>query len=458
MHQPTLGAAPCAPPQQPALRWALSIGHWLPKWRLGLRARTFWPGILGPTMCDSLCVLAPEGTLFAKNSDRPPGELQLPEVHGHRPAGGRVRTQYLDIDDEGAYAVLLSRPDWLWGAEHGVNEHGVAIGNEKVDTRSGVDRAPPALIGMDLVRLGLERAVGAEQAVEVMTALLERHGQGGIADEANELAYDSSFLVADGSSAWVLETAGRTWAAQPVAANGVAALSNRLTIRRDWTRASADVPAGADFDSWRDPVVDAAYADVRLVASRKFLGGGRSSDPGPDRTPTPRHVVGHLRDHGTGPWGEPGTASAPASTATVVPPPSEIRADGTGVTICMHAGRHMATTASMVAYLPRPNTGPLRSWVAAGSPCVSVFVPTFGMPDRAGMVEARLWHAGAELRRRVEEDGDELSAVREVLDPLEAELWAEADELVDQPAQWGRFHVDAWRRVEVAVDRLTGRC
>jgi secernin len=341
----------------------------------------------------------------------------------------------------------------------------VAIGNEKVDTRSGVDQAPPALIGMDLVRLGLERASGAEQAVEVMTALLERHGQGGMADEANKAAYDSSFLVADSSSAWVLETAGRTWAAKPVAANGVAALSNRLTIRRDWTRASADVPTGADFDSWRDPIVDATYADVRLVASRKFLGGGRSGDGGPDRTLTPRQFVGHLRDHGTGPWGEPGTASTAASTAstaastaTIVPPPSEVRADGTGITICMHAGRHMATTASMVAYLPRPGTGPLRCWVAAGSPCVSVYVPTFGVPDRAvGMVDARLWHAGAELRRRVEKDGDELSVVREVLDPLEAELWAEADELVDQPAQWGRFHIDARRRVEVAVDRLTVR-
>jgi hypothetical protein len=367
-----------------------------------------------------------------------------------------LRTQYLDIDDEGACAVMLSQPDWLWGAEHGLNEHGVAIGNEKVDTRSGVDGAPSALIGMDLVRLGLERAGAAEQAVEVMTALLERHGQGGIADKANEAAYDSSFLVADSSSAWVLETAGRTWAAAPVAANGAVALSNRLTIRRDWTRASADVPTGADFDSWRDPVVDAAYADVRLVASRKFLGGGRSGDAAPDLKLTPRHIVGHLRDHGTGPWGEPGTASTPGGTSTVVPPPSEVRADGTGITICMHTGRHMATTASMVAYLPRPCTGPLRYWVAVGSPCVCVYVPTFGVPDRAGgMVDARLWRAGAELRRRVEEDGDELSVVREVLDPLEAELWAEADVLADQPAQWGRFHVDAWRRVEVAVDRLT---
>lgn len=70
----------------------------------------------------------------------------------------------------------------------------------------------------------------------------------------------------------------------------------------------------------------------------------------------------------------------------------------------MHARGYMATTAFMVAYLPRPGTGPLRSWVAAGSPCVSVYVPFFGMPDLTpGMVDARLWQASAELRHRVEE-------------------------------------------------------
>jgi len=37
------------------------------------------------------------------------------------------------------------------------DEHGVAIGNEKVYTKANPNKEPPALIGMDLVRLGLER-------------------------------------------------------------------------------------------------------------------------------------------------------------------------------------------------------------------------------------------------------------------------------------------------------------
>jgi dipeptidase len=80
-------------------------------------------------VCDTLCVVGDGVTLFAKNSDRPVREPQVVEAHGRRPGGGRLRTQYLDIDDTGAAATVLSRPVWLWGAEHGVNEHGVAVGN-----------------------------------------------------------------------------------------------------------------------------------------------------------------------------------------------------------------------------------------------------------------------------------------------------------------------------------------
>ena len=51
---------------------------------------------------------------------------------------------------------------------------------------------------MDLVRLALERAATAEEAVSVMVDLLERHGQGGPCSyERPEFTYDNSFLVAD---------------------------------------------------------------------------------------------------------------------------------------------------------------------------------------------------------------------------------------------------------------------
>src|ERR1700685_1047730 len=160
-------------------------------------------------MCDTLCAPGPGGMVFAKHSDRPPGEVQLAVPFGRRASAGcTLRTQYLSIGDTGAHATFLSCPTWLWGAEHGVNEYGVAIGNERVATTHDAAGAKPALIGMDLVRLGLERSRSAAEAVEVMTGLLESCGQGGIADAVHAEAYDSSFLVADPREAFVLETAG----------------------------------------------------------------------------------------------------------------------------------------------------------------------------------------------------------------------------------------------------------
>ena len=246
-------------------------------------------------MCDTLCLLRDGSALFAKNSDRPVAERQLLNAYPARSAGGVLETQYLTIDDTGAIPAVLSQPTWLWGAEHGVNAFHVAIGNEKVWGTSDPYEADPGLIGMDLVRLGLERGRNADEAIDVMTSLLERHGQGGIADASTGEPYWSSFLVVDPVSAWVLETCGRTWAARPVevgpanlrgaaGAAGAArlagaAISNRITIRTDWTRASTDVAGGADFDQWRSPDAPTGHADRRLQSSRAYLdsaGGIRS--------------------------------------------------------------------------------------------------------------------------------------------------------------------------------------
>src|SRR3990172_8929966 len=144
-------------------------------------------------MCDTLCAIRPAGALFAKNSDRPLREVQLIEAHARRTGGSPLRTQYQTLDDPGAHALLGSRPDWLWGFEHGVNERRVAIGNEKVYTSGDPFAEPAALIDMDLVRLGVERGGTADEALEAMTSALERHGQGGVADNTTGEPYFSSF-------------------------------------------------------------------------------------------------------------------------------------------------------------------------------------------------------------------------------------------------------------------------
>ena len=50
--------------------------------------------------------------------------------------------------------IVLSKPAWLWGAEMGVNEHAVAIGNEAVWNRLSCPQydSVTRLLGMDLLR------------------------------------------------------------------------------------------------------------------------------------------------------------------------------------------------------------------------------------------------------------------------------------------------------------------
>jgi dipeptidase len=397
-------------------------------------------------MCDTLWALGPQGSIFAKNSDRPPTEVQLVAAHDRRPGAPTLGTQYLTIPDLGAAATVLARPTWLWGAEHGLNEHGVAIGNEEIYTVVDAAAAPPALIGMDLVRLGLERARTADEALEVVTGLLARFGQGGVANTYGE-AYFSSFLIADPVRAWVLETAGSAWAAKPVGRAG--AISNRITIGTDWSVASDDLVPGDDFDRWRRPGEPTGHADRRLAASRALL----AARPGP---PGPRQTVAHLRDHGRGPWGAPGAGDAPQG------PPAAVLADFTGVTVCMHVRGFMATTSSMVAELPADPSAPRRAWVATGSPCVSVFVPVlFGPGPQAAVPDAlgdeQLWHDVATLRTRVEGDPEAMAAIRGVLDPIEAELWEEADALSGEPGRWTAAAGSWGSRVAAAAAGLVGR-
>jgi hypothetical protein len=47
-----------------------------------------------------------------------------------------------------------------------------------------------------------------------------------------------------------------------------------------------------------------------------------------------------------------------------------------------------------------------------------------------------LWRAADAVRVRVEDDPAALERVREVLDPVEDELWADAADVAERPGRW----------------------
>ncbi|XP_050512396.1 secernin-3 [Diabrotica virgifera virgifera] len=198
-----------------------------------------------PSSCDTFVVMPPltkHGVIFGKNSDRPRGEVQ--EVvyipGGDQP--GSIKCTYIEVESAGpTKSIILSKPNWMWGAEMGANECGVVIGNEAIwtnDNSGDHDPSVKRLLGMDLLRLGLERSATSTEALEVITQLLEKYGQGGpCSNTDSSLIYHNSFLIADASIAWVLETSGKHWVAEKIT-SGYRNISNAVTISTKFDRHS----------------------------------------------------------------------------------------------------------------------------------------------------------------------------------------------------------------------------
>jgi dipeptidase len=202
--------------------------------------------------------------ILAKNSDRPPMEaqplVQVPRTR-HSPAD-TVRCTYITIPQvPETYEHIGSKIWWTFGYEQGMNEHGVAIGNEAVWSKEPYQRGN-GLLGMDLLRLGLERARTAHEAMHVIIDLLERHGQCGDCEREGEWGkanYHNSFLVADPKEAWVLETAGRYWVARRVT-RGVYSISNIYSIERDGDEAHPRLVEHAVEKGWARSAASFSFA------------------------------------------------------------------------------------------------------------------------------------------------------------------------------------------------------
>ncbi len=420
-------------------------------------------------MCNNVVALgnatADGSVLFGKNSDREPNEahhlLHIPAAT-HAP-GSRVRCTYVEIPQvEYTHAVLLAKPCWIWGAEIGANDQGLVIGNTAIFTRDEVSQEP-GLIGMDFLRLALERAATARAALNLITGLLETYGQGGNDGFAYKLFYHNSFLIADARDAWVLETSGRRWIARQV--KDVAATSNSLTIGTDYDLHSPDLIQHAVARGWcKDPAHfnfkesyggpgwyvgwlysyfgQAEQRQARLIQLLNQYKGQL----------TPTLVMTILRDHGPKAATQPGWSPAPSLFTN---------------TVCMHAGagpfRPDQTAGSMVSRLT-PDSA--IHWLTGGAaPCTSLFKPVWldtGLPETGPAPTGRynhtsLWWRHESLHRELLQDyAHRMADFIPQRDALEQAWVEEALRLANQSAESRRaLSVQSFTHADTLTERLT---
>ena len=400
-------------------------------------------------MCDTIVATAKATAsavmLFGKNSDRERNEAQALEMTPARDhsAGDRVALTYIEIDQaKQTHACLLSRPVWMWGAEMGANEHGVVIGNEAMHSLVPAQRRR-ALTGMDLVRLGLERGASAAEAVEVMTTLLEQHGQGGDCGHLGRFYYHNGFIVADADEAYVLETVGRWWIVERVA--DVRALSNALSVGRAPAAMSSGLQAHAHAAGWLDDAGTFDFAE-RLIDPQRdagTFGRGRCARATSLLTPNAgriglAEIQTVLRDHGAEADDDPDWT----------PLKTPFRS------ICMHATsgpRRSQTVASMTSDL---TPGRVTHWLTGtAAPCLSLFkpvvlgapLPDVGPAPSDHFDTESLWWRHERLHRVALDDFPAAMAlIADERDAIEAAFRARMD--------------DAWRRGGSAVSASIEDC
>lgn len=399
--------------------------------------------------CDTMVALGNStrsgNLIFAKNSDRPltePQPLVVFPAKDHAP-GMTVTCTYIEIPQVAhTYRLLGSKPFWIWGFEHGMNEHGVVIGNEAVWAREPEERKD-GLLGMDLLRLGLERGRTAYEALHVITGLLQTYGQGGNAALGMEHRYNNAFLIADKEEAWILETCGRRWVARRV--SGVAGISNCYSTGEQWDEGSEDVKEYAYEKGWISREAPFHFAKAysamnlkhrmahpRYVRLNQLLNRHKGS--------IDLEVIRAIqRDHFEGELIEPRWSPA----------------DGLYVSICMHSIDERASRTAAAAHVELTKEEAPVWWNCFSVPCMSVFAPysvNAELPESISTAEdhyteASAWWQFERMQYAIEEDYPKyiglwhsvqqeleakyLKAVKEHGAPSDKQIKANTDEMME---------------------------
>jgi secernin len=397
-------------------------------------------------MCDTAVAFgsatAAGGVLLAKNADTEVNEAQhLIKLAARRyPEGAQLRVTHRVIPQaRQTFEVVLDKSFWLYGGEIGLNEHGVAIGNEAVFSNRGSDGDGVVLI--DLLRLMLERCRDRHEAVALAADMLGTYGQGGNCELRGNSHFDGSFIIADRTGAVVLETAGRDWAAREV--EDLATISNAYTIGADWTSSSlyGGNDARIDFGAAVGEPTQSVNcgAPERRAASRGFLERHRGRI-------TVRTMVDLLRFTGDEPGYHPAEGERPTR-------------------ICMHAGPHESrfwqATGSLIADVR--DTSAIAWATGTSGPDCSVFKPVFfgvEMPDlgpapRESDTAGSYWWRHERLHRRAMADYDAIvPELRAAIEALEDGFFADAEGVRAGPrGEQAAFVAHCWREADALEAR-----
>jgi len=337
--------------------------------------------------------------ILCKNSDREPNEAQsIIHIHHTQHTSDKVKLTYIEIPQvKNTYEVYLSKPFQMWGAEMGVNECGVAIGNEAVFTKFSFAKKNNGLTGMDMIRLALERKNSAKSALEYIIELIETYGQDACGGYENKnFFYHNSFLIVDKKEAYCLETADKFWAYKKL--NHFYAISNGLTILDDYDEIHPQAIEYAKQKKWyneegpfnfRKAFSDKFYTymgkcDVRRQISEKVAQKEKIHV---------RDCIQTLQSHG-----------------------NNTKKLDSMESICLHSGGLQTpseTTGSMIAIL---RDSIMTVWLTGTShPCLSLYKPFFfgtdslkDFPEPTSTYDHSLWWQAEITHRNLLENNQDL--------------------------------------------------
>ena len=358
-------------------------------------------------------------TLFAHSSARPSRQLpQLLLTPGRSFAAGEMVAPALPLPQvRQTCTVLGSQPAGEWGFEHGVNEYGVAVGRTSHQTK--LQSPGPCLTGADLVRLALERAHSAAQAVELLTGLIERHGQGRYTGGPAG-AGDSVLLVADGKEAFLIEAAGMHWVVQEL--QQVRAVSDVGIVRQDWNRISRGLAGHVIEQGWWP--CDGSKLDFAGSLSADPIGLASALRRWGRATVMLEQQSGHidlaflrrlLADHYE-------------MTSSEIDP---FRLGSGPTPICQHGhGGGTWTASSLVASLGSDGNRLAPAWCAFGPPCIAVFFPIFLEGDLPLGYGRSLWEGMQNLNEHLQQAQHRLPVCHEALARVQARMDQETEEFI----------------------------